>query len=201
MIKKIALDIPEDVGRMHITSVTARRIQPHPCHTNNGNCSHLCLLSLSNVVCDCPLGMKLLNDNRTCYEPKRCTSYDFYCSKSNACIPKEMRCNGKKDCLLGEDEFHCKQRNLCPSGFFQCQSGACIKEELVCDLHYDCGDKSDEENCENHYRKGECKEGQFRCSNGRCISDELVCDGETDCRDGEDEKNCEMKTCNFHQFR
>lgn len=112
-----------------------------------------------------------------------------------------MRCNGKKECLLGEDEFNCKKRDLCPTGFFQCQSGTCIKEELVCDLHYDCGDKSDEMNCENHYRIGKCQAEQFRCSNGRCISAGLVCDGESDCKNGEDEKSCDMQTCNFRQFR
>lgn len=201
IIKKVALNIPEDIDRMYLTSVTPRRIKPHPCLSNNGNCSHICLLSLSNIVCDCPLGMKLKNDNKTCYEPKRCTSFDFYCSKSNICIPKEMRCNGKNDCLLGEDEFNCKKKNLCPAGMFQCQSGSCIKEELVCDLHYDCGDKSDEVNCDNHNRKGECKAEQFKCSNGRCISPGLVCDGEADCRDGEDEVNCETQTCNTGQFR
>lgn len=112
-----------------------------------------------------------------------------------------MRCNGKKDCLLGEDEFNCKKQNLCPAGFFQCQNGLCIKDELVCDLHYDCGDKTDEINCDNHYKKEECKTDQFKCSNGGCISGGLVCDGEFDCRNGEDEMNCDTQTCSSQQFR
>lgn len=39
----------------------------HPCTRNNGNCSHLCLLSTQYIwKCDCPHIMKLDKDNRTC---------------------------------------------------------------------------------------------------------------------------------------
>lgn len=186
---------------MHLASVTPRRIQSHPCHFNNGNCSHLCLLSLKSVVCGCPLGMKLKEDNHTCYKPERCSSSEFLCYKSNACIPREMRCNGKKNCLLGEDEADCEKKNHCPVGYFQCASGSCIKEHLVCDLHYDCSDGSDEINCSNHKRINQCAVGEFRCSNGKCISEKLVCDGDKDCEDGIDEKNCVSATCASNQFR
>ncbi|XP_034243195.1 prolow-density lipoprotein receptor-related protein 1 isoform X1 [Thrips palmi] len=39
----------------------------NPCGTNNGNCSHLCLLSVNNTYkCDCPHVMRLDKDNHTC---------------------------------------------------------------------------------------------------------------------------------------
>ncbi len=38
------------------------------CQKNNGNCSHLCLLSLTGVTCACPHLMKLDADNKTCIE-------------------------------------------------------------------------------------------------------------------------------------
>ncbi|KAG7206637.1 hypothetical protein KM043_000315 [Ampulex compressa] len=39
----------------------------HPCRSNNGNCSHLCLLSIGDpgYTCACPTGVKLI-DNFTC---------------------------------------------------------------------------------------------------------------------------------------
>ena len=43
----------------------------NPCSTNNGGCSHLCLLSaddLKHYSCDCPTGMILSNDTLTCNE-------------------------------------------------------------------------------------------------------------------------------------
>lgn len=39
----------------------------NPCFENNGNCSHLCLLSVNRTrKCECPHLMKLAQDNRTC---------------------------------------------------------------------------------------------------------------------------------------
>lgn len=44
--------------------------QRTPCERNNGNCSHLCLLSSGpeRYSCTCPTGIKLLKDNVTCAE-------------------------------------------------------------------------------------------------------------------------------------
>ncbi|KAL3841911.1 hypothetical protein ACJMK2_020000 [Sinanodonta woodiana] len=41
---------------------------PNPCGTNNGGCSHLCLMSPSkpNFSCACPTGVKLQADGKTC---------------------------------------------------------------------------------------------------------------------------------------
>jgi hypothetical protein len=39
----------------------------NPCGDNNGNCSHLCLLSVNGTFkCDCPHVMRLNEDQRTC---------------------------------------------------------------------------------------------------------------------------------------
>lgn len=39
----------------------------NPCGNNNGNCSHLCLLSVNGTFkCDCPHVMRLNEDQRTC---------------------------------------------------------------------------------------------------------------------------------------
>lgn len=41
---------------------------PNPCSTNNGGCSHFCLLLNFHPwsECSCPVGIKLLDDGRTC---------------------------------------------------------------------------------------------------------------------------------------
>ena len=40
----------------------------NPCGSNNGGCSHLCLMSPRKpyYVCACPTGVQLLADNKTC---------------------------------------------------------------------------------------------------------------------------------------
>lgn len=39
----------------------------NPCNTNNGGCSHLCLLSFNQTYkCECPHVMRLDVDNKTC---------------------------------------------------------------------------------------------------------------------------------------
>lgn len=45
-----------------------RRFISNPCHSNNGGCSHICLLSPHEYkfTCACPIGVKLTDDNRTC---------------------------------------------------------------------------------------------------------------------------------------
>ena len=36
------------------------------CQRNNGNCSHLCLYRPLGVKCECPDGMELLADQKSC---------------------------------------------------------------------------------------------------------------------------------------
>lgn len=147
--------------------------------------------------------MKLKEDNTTCFKPIQCDSSEFHCVKTDTCIPRSLRCNGKKDCLTGEDEIGCDiKKNLCMYGQFQCDNGECISKSLMCDLHYDCKDKSDENNCDGHKSSKSCPDKHFQCSgSGKCIAERYVCDGEKDCFDGEDELKCNSATCSPDQFR
>lgn len=179
------------------------RIENHPCLVNNGNCSHLCLQSLKESICTCPLGQILTSDNKTCFAPKHCTADEFKCEKTEICIPKELRCNGANDCLNGDDEENCAKEHRCSPGYFECMNGECILEMKVCNLHFDCRDKSDEINCNgaDKNQKVTCPPGNFQCKDGKCISDRLVCDNIQDCNDGTDEENCHSLTCSSFEFR
>lgn len=200
MNKRIALDVAKDIEAMHLIAVTGIMTSNHPCLVNNGNCSHICMRSLHETICACPLGQILLADNKTCFSPKVCNSAEFKCERSEICIPKELRCNGRKDCMMGDDELGCERKHRCPLGHFECMNGECIEERKVCDFHYDCRDNSDEMNCDpsdNH----KCPTGNFQCEEGNCIADRFVCDGIQDCLNGLDEQNCVSLTCSSNEFR
>lgn len=186
---------------MHLTTVTGVRTENHPCLHENGNCSHLCLRSQKEAICACPLGQVLQSDNTTCFAPKHCNSAEFKCEQSDICIPKELRCNGMKDCMMGDDEQNCHKEHHCSGGFFECLNGECIPQRKVCDFHYDCRDNSDEINCDEHNKETKCAVGNFRCGDGQCISDRFVCDNLHDCNDGSDEMNCHSLTCSDVEFR
>ncbi|XP_065166985.1 vitellogenin receptor Yl-like [Atheta coriaria] len=199
--KKITLDLPEGIDVIHLAAITPFKVPPHACRVNNANCSHICIPKMKAFECACPVGMALNpRDNSTCIKKTVCTSDEFYCGSSDVCIPKAFKCNGRKDCLLGEDEEQCKIESHCPRGFFQCNNdGKCIREALVCDLHFDCTDKSDERDCRDARGGPECD--GHRCSDGNCIDERFVCDGEIDCVDGDDEQQCQSSTCAANQFR
>lgn len=44
-----------------------RRTIPNPCSTNNGGCSHMCLLNPKGYSCACPIGIRSKN-NRVCFD-------------------------------------------------------------------------------------------------------------------------------------
>ncbi|XP_056636916.1 low-density lipoprotein receptor-related protein 1 isoform X1 [Diorhabda sublineata] len=59
------LSQPFDVKILHPSRQPRDGI--NPCGTNNGGCSHLCLIHFNNVYkCDCPHVMRLSEDNKTC---------------------------------------------------------------------------------------------------------------------------------------
>lgn len=61
-----AMTQPFDIKIYH-PSRQPKANSTHPCTKNNGNCSHLCLLSKQYLWrCECPHIMKLDKDNRTC---------------------------------------------------------------------------------------------------------------------------------------
>lgn len=77
---------------------------------------------------------------------------EFLC-KTGLCIPNKMKCDGKFDCLDGDDEgsFCHVEANYCKAlGWFMCHNGVCINDTLVCDGENNCGDFSDETKCSKY---------------------------------------------------
>ncbi|KAI4466638.1 vitellogenin receptor-like protein-related-related [Holotrichia oblita] len=204
--REITLDLPDSVRSLYIVSGTSRPVQPYPCHVNNGNCSHLCIpIEKGLFACSCPLGMSLRADNSTCSKPLSCSAGEFFCRKSDACVPSTAVCNGHRDCVLGDDEEDCPEHRECDRrDEFKCKDGSqCVKTATVCDMHYDCADESDEdaEMCAGDVYKKKCPEGNFQCNSGTCISNRFLCDGFKDCYENEDEVDCKFLTCAADQFR
>ena len=48
------------------------------CQKNNGNCSHLCLYTPVGVQCECPMGLELTKNNKTCVG-KYCIICPYIC--------------------------------------------------------------------------------------------------------------------------
>ncbi|KRT81424.1 EGF-like domain containing protein, partial [Oryctes borbonicus] len=209
--RKITLELPDGINSFYIVSATSKPIPPHPCHADNGNCSHICLPGDNiHFFCTCPIGMNLRADNATCYKPLECAANEFFCGKSDACVPITVVCDGRKDCLHGDDEEECPAQGGSPSqcdhlSEFRCADGdGCVKTEVVCDMHYDCADRSDEdaELCANSTAGVKtCPDNDFRCNSGTCIANRFVCDGYNDCYNGEDETDCKFSTCSANEFK
>ncbi|CAF0957368.1 unnamed protein product [Adineta ricciae] len=192
--------IPDTINEVMSLAVIHPSLQPqipNPCGTNNGGCSHLCLLSTNqSYTCVCPEYFSFNNNgnNRTC--AANCSCNQHRCGPPNErCIPWSAKCNGVNDCEDGSDEpTTCPQRR-CTTNQFQCRNQNCTPISYVCDGMDDCGDNSDEENCECR-----CMPGTFRCNSGPCLSARFRCDGTRHCSDGSDELNCGNRTCSHHQF-
>ncbi|XP_014204223.1 vitellogenin receptor [Copidosoma floridanum] len=199
--KGMLLQVADDLDVLHLQTIDGLNSeQSHPCHKNNGGCSHICLVTNSTSrLCACPAGMLINSDMNTCKEKTTCAENEFRCERSKVCIPKNERCNGMSDCPYDEDEQDCKTsvESACRSDEFACLSGECIKTTSRCDSVYDCADHSDENNCENHT----CTTDEHRCHNGACISKYLVCNGMPDCTDYSDEEDCAGHACDDHSFR
>ncbi|XP_060560735.1 LDL receptor repeat-containing protein egg-2-like [Ruditapes philippinarum] len=94
------------------------------------------------------------------------------------CIPSKQKCDGIKQCPLGDDEEHC-QLPVCKELQVRCREGTCA---TVCNGIPECDQLEDELFC-----GPVCKEGHLRCPDGNCA---VVCDGKDDCKNKEDERNC-----------
>ena len=166
----------------------------NPCGTNNGGCSHLCLISpTGGYTCACPNNFLLeSNNNKSCIA--NCTKGQHRCGgKDDRCIPIHWTCDGEKDCMDGSDEAECAPFS-CKPGMFQCKNNqTCISRIRICDGIPDCSDRSDEAYCDSP-----CGEHAFKCrSTGRCVPDSWQCDGDDDCSDGSDEDPavCHHRDC------
>lgn len=99
----------------------------NPCQEDNGNCTHMCLLSSTypeGYGCNCPDGLVLAGDGRTC-------SSMFFL----------MIC-------FMSDSFYCYNiLTVCPANSFICDNAVCIPSIWECDSIDDCGDNSDEDHC------------------------------------------------------
>uniref|UniRef100_A0A914GSI0 Low-density lipoprotein receptor-related protein n=1 Tax=Globodera rostochiensis TaxID=31243 RepID=A0A914GSI0_GLORO len=182
-------------------------VQPkwaNPCGTNNGGCSHLCLIGAGgqNHSCVCPDQFYLLPNNHDC--EANCTARQFACSGPDSkCISRLWYCDGEKDCAGGDDEPGrdvCGDR-ICPVGEFQCSNHNCTRPFQLCDGQDDCGDGSDEKDCDKP-----CDDWMFKCANtGKCIPKRFTCDGDDDCGDRSDEHEtiCQnpSRNCTAEEFR
>ena len=77
----------------------------NPCGSNNGGCSHLCLISPggNTFKCACPDYFLLSRDGRTCLA--NCSINQFRCGiTDDRCIPLLWKCDGERDCRDGADE-------------------------------------------------------------------------------------------------
>ncbi|XP_063959873.1 uncharacterized protein LOC129266996 isoform X2 [Lytechinus pictus] len=123
------------------------------------------------------------------YVHPTCPSDEFQCDDGNCIEPFDL-CNGRNDCLGGEDEdqdcgnfdpYGCDvEGNTVVCHFFS--SAYCVHDTWRCNGRSDCFFNEDEHGCE-------CDAGQYACGD-HCIPASYYCDGYPDCTDYSDEDAC-----------
>ena len=95
-----------------------------------------------------------------------CTN-SFKCYQSY-CIPFRLLCNGREDCLEGDDEKNCENYN-CP-GFLKCSGvSICVHPTEICDGHPHCPYGDDERLCDIEHCPLGCQ----------CLGYSVACHSET----------------------
>lgn len=83
------------IEMVHETGVTLSS----RCATNNGGCSHVCLLGANGPYCACPAGFLMSNDSKTCTKKvESCHEGEWRCVDGSECLLEEWRCDGHSDC-------------------------------------------------------------------------------------------------------
>ncbi|CAL1537092.1 unnamed protein product [Lymnaea stagnalis] len=179
----------------------------HPCSTNNGGCSDLCLLTPGGgAACKCADGRTSTNNGVLCtgkltpgnIAPRKCQGLlEFECANGE-CIHSTRTCDGKFDCTDKSDED--MMNHTCQDeGMFKCNTSTCLYMQFKCDGEVDCVFGEDEKNCSDH----SCMADHFQCATSKqCVPLTWKCDGEKDCSDGsdEDEAHCCKVTCKPEEF-
>nr|XP_006823232.1 PREDICTED: low-density lipoprotein receptor-related protein 2-like [Saccoglossus kowalevskii] len=183
---------------LHVYHPLRQREMPNPCGSNNGGCSHLCLISPGGTTfsCACPDDFVLQSNQRECMP--NCSNTQYRCADNEKCIPLLWKCDGQADCRDASDEPTSCPIRVCNPGWFQCDNFNCTRSVWICDGDNDCGDMSDEEHCELR----SCERSQFRCNNHHCVSENFLCDGDDDCKDNSDEDPdfCDSRTCDVGMY-
>ncbi|XP_013181939.1 PREDICTED: putative vitellogenin receptor isoform X2 [Papilio xuthus] len=207
-IRRIELSIFPNNTQLHILATTPQPstdspLIRHPCLTHNP-CSAVCVQrphttphhSPNNFTmgfkCLCPPGLVLKGGN--CSMPANCKQNEFYCHKTNQCFLMSQKCDGKKDCLFGEDEEGC----AVSKGM---ESIVCSSQETLCDGK--CINKNEICNSDTAKNNQTCSPTQFQCRKDNiCIERSLVCDGHVECPDGSDEDpvSCDTLSCFVTEF-
>ncbi|KAG5684646.1 hypothetical protein PVAND_013864 [Polypedilum vanderplanki] len=208
-VKAMEINMPKSLSKkdypdiVNIISGAPLKISKHPCMTDNGGCSDICISDgPTQRVCECATGYEFIDkQNMTCVKRSIC---DFRC-KSGECIESKKKCDGKADCKDKSDEEKqlCGNPNTCFIDEFRCDNGECISMQYRCDHNYNCKDKSDEKNCPKEGELFKCKTDQIQCPNTDvCIYTTQLCDQTKDCEDGFDEsaENCNRK-CHKTEFK
>ena len=138
----------------------------------------------------------------------------YQCDDGSCIIPAAV-CDGKWDCLHGEDEHKCDTTMchindvfqnqtfcqtecsvevhdcLCGLDFWQCRSGGCIAVSKYCDHQEDCQDASDES---HSCQSTQCKNEEAACRSGQYVDKQAIFDLQRNCLDNSNEHNDNFTT-------
>ncbi|KAJ0171351.1 hypothetical protein K1T71_012901 [Dendrolimus kikuchii] len=210
-VRRINLSIfPNNTQILLQTASIVHRPSEHPCLKDP--CSHICVQIPNDIPhtipvaykCICPLG--LVKNGAKCVEAARCGYHEMYCKRSNMCFPLRSRCDGKKDCVYGEDEEDCDElldnTSICMAHEINC-NGVCISKNDANSCMPDIKTSTDNTDHHDTFVFNQCSVTQFKCHSGSvCVSRSQMCDDQPDCPDGSDEhrSHCDVLACYDSEF-